>query len=99
MTLKKTIFFKEQFSSSPGLSPCISLICSSFKSLTTVISLPCQEQIHTGFHHFTEISQILYNGYILNKDKKLSKLQGFIPGAWNLPISCLNDLETQERGF
>ena len=51
------------------------------------------------FPPFTEISQILHSGYILNKDKKLSKLQGFILGAWNWPISCLNDLETQERGF
>ena len=26
-------------------------------------------------------------------------LQGFIQGEWNWPISCLNDLETQERGL
>ena len=31
-------------------------------------------------------------------NKKLSKLQGFIQGEWNWPISCLNALETQERG-
>ena len=30
---------------------------------------------------------------------KLSKLQGFIQGEWNWPISCLNDSETQERGL
>ena len=31
--------------------------------------------------------------------KKLSKLQGFIWGEWDWAISCLNDSETQERGF
>ena len=28
--------------------------------------------------------------------KKLSKLQGFIRGEWNWPISCLNDFGSQE---
>ena len=32
-------------------------------------------------------------------NKKLSKLQGFIKGEWNWPISRLNDSETQERGL
>ena len=57
---------------------------SSFKSLTTVISLPCQAQIHTGFHRFTEVSQILHSGYILNKDKKIFQVARLHPRSMEL---------------
>ena len=54
-----------------------------------------QARIHTGFHRFTENGQILQIDIFLIK-KKLSKLQGFIRGEWNWPISCLNDFGSQE---
>ena len=69
MTLKKTIFLRRNLAVHQVLSLCVSLICSSFKSLTTVISLPRQERIHTSFHCFTEIGQILHSRYIFNKEK------------------------------
>ena len=43
------------------------------------------------------VSFFIIDIFLINK--KLSKLQGFIQGEWNWPISCLNDSETQERGL
>ena len=50
--------------------------------------------MHTGFHRFTEISQIFHNKYI---QERTCKVQGFIRGEWKWPISFPNDSETQER--
>ena len=72
------------------------------KNLTCKWNVNCnvtkfQARIHPGFHRFTEIGQSFFIIYF-NK-KKLFKLQDFIQGKWNWPISCLNDSETQEKGL
>ena len=54
-----------------------------------------QARIHTGFHRFTENVRFYKIDIFLIK-KKLSKLQGFIRGDWNWPISCLNDFGSRE---
>ena len=71
-------------------------ICSLWHSV--------QARIHTGgFHRFTKIVQIFHNKYIFSKNV----LKNFKNSpSWNLEngldsqnISCLNDSETQEKGF
>ena len=66
------------------------------------LSVPVR--IHTGgFHRFTKIVQIFHNKYIFSKNF----LKNFKNSpSWNLEngldsqnISCLNDSETQEKGF
>ena len=65
--------------------------------LNPSLALPLQVRIHTGFHRFTEIGQSFHNIFLIRK--RLFKLQGFIQGKRNWPISCLNDSETQEKGL
>ena len=56
-------------------------------------------------HGSTSVSTILWKSVrfftidIFLIKEKLSKLQGYIWGEWDWPISCLNDSETQERGL
>ena len=56
-------------------------------------------------HGSTSVSTILWKSVrfftidIFLIKEKLSKLQGYIWGEWDWPISCLNDSETHERGL
>ena len=53
--------------------------------------------VSTVFRNQSDFSK--YRRFIFLIKKILSKLQGFIRGEWNQPLSCLNDSETQERGL
>jgi len=65
----------------------VSRIWKTFRRGSTPVSI-----------YFTEIPRFFIIDILLINER-LSKLQGFIQGEWNWPISCLNDSENQERGL